>query len=92
MLEGQAQIVPRPSDAALLSKQQLASALAVSTATIDRLCREHTIPFLTVGDSRRFELARVREALEARTAETTKPPRQPEANPGGVRVLSRRGR
>ncbi len=90
MLEAQARIAPRASGVApLLSKQQLATLLSVSTATIDRLCREQAIPFLTVGDARRFELLRVRQALEARTVETSQPPRQPEAKPGGVRVLSK---
>lgn len=53
--------------APLLTKQQLGSALNVSTATIDRGCREGWLPFLLVGDVRRFDLAAVRAALLTRT-------------------------
>jgi DNA-binding MurR/RpiR family transcriptional regulator len=90
MLEANPPVAPG-APAPLLSKQQLAAALSVSTATIDRLCRERAIPFLTVSDSRRFELVRVREALEARAAEepTELPEREPEAPPTGVRRLTR---
>jgi hypothetical protein len=82
-----------PEPAPLLSKQQLAIALGVSTATLDRLCREGAIPFLPVGDSRWFDLASVRQALETRAGkELPGSPPAPEARPGGVRLLSKRRR
>jgi excisionase family DNA binding protein len=83
-----------PEPTPLLSKQQIATALGVSTATIDRLCRERAIPFVTVGDSRRFDLLNVRQALEARAAEElpAPPPHAPEARPSGVRRLTRGSR
>jgi excisionase family DNA binding protein len=83
-----------PEPAPLLSKQQIAAALGVSTATVDRLCRERAIPFVTVGDSRRFDLANVRQALEARAAEELPalPSQGSEDRPSGVRRLTRGGR
>ncbi len=93
MLEADAGVAPRAAEPApLLSKQQLAAALGVSTATVDRLCREQSIPFLTVGDARRFELVSVRQALEARAADEPPAPyeRAPGASPSGIRMLSRR--
>jgi excisionase family DNA binding protein len=95
-IEAQAQVLEATAPAAarvvepspLLSKQQLAAALGVSTATVDRLCRERAIPFLTVGDSRRFELLAVREALAMRKAE--EPPSSARAAlETGVRRLTR---
>jgi excisionase family DNA binding protein len=95
VLEANVPVGPSVAEPApLLSKQQLASALGVSTATIDRLCRESAIPFLTVGDSRRFELMAVREALS--TSKAREPPssdrRALEVSGSGVRRLTRRSR
>jgi hypothetical protein len=79
-----------PPPAPLLSKSELAHALGVSTAKIDRLIRAKRIPFRWVGDTKRFDLAVVRSAL----------PEEPVAAPAvtpvqgslsGVRLLSRRG-
>lgn len=94
ILEGGAALAPpAPEAAALLSKQQLASALAVSTATVDRLCRDGVVPFLIVGDSRRFDLVKVRSALEAHAAKEPSAPAVAAAPaPGGVRRVSRGGR
>jgi excisionase family DNA binding protein len=94
MLEAAAPVEVRVAEPApLLTKQQLAAALGVSTATIDRLCREGTIPFVPVGDSRRFDLASVRQALEARAATNVTPPQlAPEPSPSGVRRLTRSSR
>lgn len=64
----------RTRASALLSKQGLATALVVSTATVDRLVRESRIPFFLVGDSRRFDLGEVRAALRA-------PPDKPVLDP-----------
>jgi excisionase family DNA binding protein len=92
MLEAESPLAPRLAEPApLLSKQQLAAALGVSTAKVDRLCRDGAIPFLTVGDSRRFDPISVRAALEARAAEqpTPLPQPAPEAAASGVRRLSR---
>lgn len=65
----------RAGHAPLVDKRELARALAVSVATVDRLCRADSdapIPFVIVGDSRRFDLAAVRAALESRPAERPK--------------------
>src|SRR5580658_5708122 len=48
----------------LVDKRDLAHALGVSPATIDRLCRAGRIPFIRVGDVRRFDPVAVRAALE----------------------------
>jgi glucose/arabinose dehydrogenase len=50
--------------------------------------------FVTVGDSRRFDLASVRSDLEAReaAAPTASPRPAPEVASSGVRLLSRRTR
>ena len=81
----------------LLDKRALAHALGVSTAKVDRLCREGRIPFVRVGEVRRFDLAAVRAALEAgderERDERGKPPADaapPAGRVAGVRLLSRR--
>jgi excisionase family DNA binding protein len=81
-----------PSDApatgpALLTKQTLAAALSTSTATIDRLVRDGRIPFVRLGDSRRFDLADVRAALDVERAERVAP--RIERTDDAVRLLSR---
>jgi excisionase family DNA binding protein len=78
----------------LLDKRGLAHTLAVSTATVDRLCREGRVPYVVVGDSRRFDLEAVRDALANSTASPapTSPPSAtppPAARPHTVRLLSR---
>lgn len=70
--------------ARLLCKSELAAALGVSIATIDR---DQAIPFVIVGDSRRYDLAAVLAAL----AEKSTPVKAPAAPPAGVRLLSRGG-
>ena len=55
---------------ALVDKKTLAHALGVSTASVDRLCREGLIPFVLVGDVRRFDLDAVRSALAERQRKT----------------------
>jgi excisionase family DNA binding protein len=73
--------------AALASKSEVASALRVSPASIDRLVRAGRIPFVRVGDVRRFDLESVRAALaEQRSAAAAKP--QPQGPLSGVRLLS----
>ena len=57
--------------APLLSKQQIAAALGISPAGVDRLVRDGKIPHVRVGDVRRFDLAAVRAALEASAPATT---------------------
>lgn len=37
-----------------LDRRACAQRLGISLATLDRLCRDGTIPFVVVGDSRRF--------------------------------------
>lgn len=84
----------------LIDKKTLAHALSVSIASIDRLCRDDRIPYVVVGDVRRFDLEAVREALRAsapgpvkveRPAPTAPgaTPRADEAPIPGVRLLSR---
>jgi hypothetical protein len=79
---------------ALLDKRALAHALGVSTATVDRLCRARRIPFVIVGDVRRFDLACVRAALATAPAEA-EPKRLAPADAAslrGVKLLTRGGR
>jgi excisionase family DNA binding protein len=75
--------------APLLDKRGLAAALGVSPATVDRQTAEGRIPFVRVGDHKRFDLAAVRAALEltpARLAPVVAPAR---GRVPGVRLLSR---
>jgi excisionase family DNA binding protein len=93
VLEAGAAPDPGPAGPApLLTKQELASALRVSTATVDRLCRDGKIPIVRVGESRRFDLASVRCALEALSVQQPPtPPSQPASEAAtGVRLLTRR--
>lgn len=86
----------RVADAApLVCKQELARVLSVSTPTVDRLTRDGVIPFVRVGDSRRYDVAAVRAALEARTAAEPKAlpaSSTPPTLTGGVRRVSRGSR
>ncbi len=77
----------------LLDKRALAHALGVSTATVDRLCRARRIPFVIVGDVRRFDLASVRAALIAASANAEpKAAAAPElAGLRGIKLLTRGG-
>ncbi|HXX67191.1 MAG TPA: hypothetical protein VEK07_08420 [Polyangiaceae bacterium] len=78
----------------LLDKRGLAHALGVSTATVDRLCRQQRIPFVLVGEVRRFDLAAVRQALmEQRSSSRPSVARaeRPGAS-GAIRLLSREPR
>jgi hypothetical protein len=80
----------------LLDKRALAHALGVSTASVDRLCRQGRIPFVLVGEVRRFDLEAVRIALRAHHENATQAarggPDLTRASPPmpGVRLLSRR--
>jgi excisionase family DNA binding protein len=81
--------VPMSSAASppLASKSEVASALRVSPASIDRLVRAGRIPFVRVGDVRRFDLESVRAALaDERSAAAAKPRAQGPLS--GVRLLS----
>jgi excisionase family DNA binding protein len=95
----QALLAARPTETALpaplIDKREVARALGISVAKVDRLCRDHRIPFVRVGDVRRFDLAAVRAALEAggdRAAQRRDvQPAAPSPSPiAGVRLLSRR--
>lgn len=68
---------PRP---ALLSRAHLARELAVSLATVDRLCRRG-LPFVRVGDVRRFRLKAVLRWIDAEQHQGTRT-MQHEAAPG----------
>lgn len=86
MLTGGAPAVPEP----LVSKQVLAARFTISTAKVDRMTREGTIPFVVVGESRRYDVADVRAALEARQAASLKVP-EPKVE-SGVRRVTRGSR
>jgi hypothetical protein len=91
---------PGPSKSAppLLDKRALAHALGVSTATVDRLCRHGRVPYVHVGDVRRFDLDAVRSALRVHgpgpiKAQTlAREPGPDAASARDVRLLSRSGR
>jgi excisionase family DNA binding protein len=85
---------PQEAPQRLVDKRSLAQALAVSPATIDRLCRDGRIPFVRVGDVRRFDPLAVRQALgEAKASAPGEPAtRSPLVPLTGVRLLSRAGR
>ena len=82
---------PRHSaPAALLTKQELAAALAISPGQVDRLVRRGALPFVPVGDHKRFDLAAVLSELgnhEVRVAAAPKP--STGAASSGVRLLTR---
>jgi hypothetical protein len=81
----------------LVDKRGLAHALGVSTASVDRLCRSGRIPFVTVGEVKRFDLEAVRTVLTAPSPDTASPLEiTPSAaapsTPSGFRLLSRGSR
>jgi predicted DNA-binding transcriptional regulator AlpA len=53
------------SSSALLSRAACSNALGISVASLDRICNDGC-PFITIGKSRRFDLAAVREWLATR--------------------------
>jgi excisionase family DNA binding protein len=88
------QATPAASES-LIDKRSLAHGLGVSPATVDRLCRDGRIPFVRVGDVRRFDLVAVRAALaETSTAKSSAPPTSILGHAGlaGVRLRSRKPR
>jgi excisionase family DNA binding protein len=74
--------------APLADKRSAAHALGISSATLDRLVAAGRVPFVRVGDHRRYDLAQVRAALATTPAAPTRP--APRERLGGVRLLSRR--
>jgi hypothetical protein len=98
-LQTQAPVAPK-TVIPLINKKDLAHALSVSIASVDRLSRDGRIPWVPVGDVRRFDLEAVRQALRAQAPGPVKaedpPPPSPasqfdEAPIPGVRLLSRNG-
>ncbi len=83
---------PAASPGQLVDKRELARALGISPAGVDRLVRAGKIPHLVVGEVRRFDLGEVRKALAANMAPI--PPAVTKTAPRevvpGVRLLSRR--
>jgi len=53
--------LPKPARR-LLNRQELARELGVSATTVDRLTAAGKLPFVTIGDAKRFELERCIEA------------------------------
>ena len=93
-LAAQREAMP-PASGALVDKRELARLLGVSPATINRLCRDDRIPFIRVGDARRFDPAAVRAALEESAGVAATAPAAPSSRQvrvAGVRLLSRRVR
>ena len=82
------QPAPARTRTPLLTKQDLAVALAVSSTTIDRLVRDGRIPFVMVAESRRFDLDDVRTALQQACRPSVAKVEPPEA--GEVRYAKRR--
>ena len=95
MLDARRDAAPT-STPALLSKQEMATHLGVSTVTLDRLTREGRIPYTRVGDCRRYDRDQVRAALDAAAqapATTTEPARVvPTSTLAGVTRISPRKR
>jgi predicted DNA-binding transcriptional regulator AlpA len=75
-----------PAKGPLLSKQQLAQALGVSVATIDREVTRG-LPCVVVGASRRFDESAARAWLETQAASRLAEP--PKGSAAPVRLLSR---
>jgi hypothetical protein len=89
-LRAQRERDPTAREPVLLDKRSLAHALNISTATVDRLCRTQRIPFVTVGDVRRFDLACVLAALrDAAPLEPKRVPRAESASLHGVKLLTK---
>lgn len=82
-------VVPAAVEAAptLLDKAQLARALGVSRGQIDRLARAG-MPYVTVGDRKRFELAACRAWCSARGKSAV--PAEPANDQIDVTALARR--
>ena len=78
----------------LRTTQQCAADLGISVATLNRMVRAGQVPWLPVGDSKRFDMTAVREALAARAARAKTPPvpasSLPAPSMSGVRCLSRK--
>jgi hypothetical protein len=100
-LQAQVPVAPR-AVAPLVDKRMLAHALGVSIPSVDRLCRSQRIPYVLVGEVRRFDLEAVREALRASAPGPVKVERPSPPAPAcapcseelpipGVRLLSRHG-
>lgn len=85
-----------PAPAPLATKQAAAAALGISTATLDRRIAEGVVPFVQVGDVKRFDLDAIRAAIVANTppiAAVERPHACSPATPlAGVRRLSRGAR
>ena len=92
-LEERFNSIPTPTEpSALLARGELALRLGCSIATVDRLVSEGC-PNVYLNRTRRFDLARVREWLDAReppNPNTMIPKLAPTVSLAGVRGLSRR--
>jgi excisionase family DNA binding protein len=82
------------SPAPLLTPHECAAALGVSIATLNRRVNEGAIPYVQIGDARRYDLERVHAALAAAPRVPQLPPvaSAPEPQPArGVRRVSAGG-
>ena len=92
---GAAAIVPLTSSSTdtLRTTHECAAELRISVATLNRMVKAGKVPWVPVGESKRFDMTKVRAALAATTEAKTSPtlaPAQPA--PSGVRCLSRKPR
>jgi len=79
----------RPAAASrLLTKADVARELACSVATIDRMTRDG-MPAVTVGRTRRFDVAACRAWLDGRSDRRTAPRDADDTDAGPVRLISR---
>jgi hypothetical protein len=83
-----------PAPACLVDRSGLATALAISLPTVDRLCKAGTIPWIQIGDVRRFDLGAVRSALQkcaakAKVNMSRVGSDEADGAPSGVRRVSR---
>lgn len=62
---------PKPREDAMLDRAGVAKFLDLSTTQVDKLAREHGLPFHRVGDVKRFDRDEVRAWVKARASGDT---------------------
>jgi hypothetical protein len=98
-------VAPAPDapSAQLVPPHACAAALGISIATLNRRVNEGIVPFVQIGDARRYDVAEVRAALAAAPSSTSTPRQLPPAasdsgpelvtaSPAGVRRVSTGGK
>lgn len=74
----------------LLTRDQLCTKLHISKPTLTRRMREG-LPYVSIGESPRFDLPKVMEWLEAQPRRPLAPARVPATEAGPVRLISKAG-